>query len=48
MWWVIDENGQLIDEFESERRTRRFCDRWNRIGRLAEWNEPMAHVVKGE
>ena len=48
MFCVVDEWGQLIDEFEDRFEAETFCDRWNRSFRFSEWTAPKARIVEGE
>lgn len=48
MFYVVDQNGQYINEFNTREQAQKYCDRWNNYFRFNEWNEPIAHVVSAE
>lgn len=46
MFYVVDQWGQYINEFETRDEAERFCEKWNRKFRFSEWTAPKAHVVE--
>ncbi len=48
MFYVVDQWGVYIDEFETRDEAERFCEKWNRKFRFSEWTAPKAHVVEAE
>lgn len=48
MFYVVDQWGQYIREFEYREDAEAFCEKWNRKLRFTEWGEPMAHVEEAE
>lgn len=47
MFYVVDQWGQYIREFENREDAERFCTRWNESFRFSEWTAPKAHVAEG-
>lgn len=48
MFYVVDQWGQYINEFETRDEAERYCEKWNSTFRFSEWAEPKAHVVEEE
>lgn len=48
MFYVVDEWGQYIDEFETRDEAETFCKKWNERFRFHEWTAPKAHIVEAE
>lgn len=48
MFYVVDQWGQYINEFETRDEAERYCERWNSGFRFNEWGEPKAHVEEAE
>ena len=48
MFYVVDQWGQYINEFETRDEAERFCEKWNSKFRFSEWTAPKAHVIEGE
>lgn len=48
MFYVVDQWGVYIREFDSRDEADRFCEKWNKSFRFNEWGEPKAHVIEGE
>jgi len=47
MFYVVDQWGQYINEFQTQEEAEEFCDRWNRHFRFSEWTAPKACIVEG-
>lgn len=48
MFYVVDQWGQYINEFESRDEAERFCEKWNNKFRFSEWRAPKATVIEAE
>lgn len=48
MFYVVDQWGQYINEFETRDEAEAYCEKWNSKFRFNEWAAPKAHVVEGE
>lgn len=48
MFYVVDQWGQYINEFEYREEAEEYCRKWNERFRFHEWGEPKAHVVADE
>lgn len=48
MFYVVDQWGQYINEFEDRNEAETYCEKWNNKFRFSEWTAPKAHVVEGE
>lgn len=48
MFYVVDEWGQLIQEFSDRDTAETYCKKWNEKFRFSEWTAPKAHVVEEE
>ena len=48
MFYVVDECGQYINEFEDKHEAETYCEKWNNKFRFNEWTAPKAHIVEGE
>ena len=47
MFYVVDQWGQYIREFDNRWDADQFCEKWNSTFRFSEWTAPKAHVVEG-
>lgn len=47
MFYVVDQWGQYIREFEDRDDAEQFRDKWNSNFRFSEWTAPKATVVEG-
>jgi hypothetical protein len=48
MFYVVDQWGQYINEFEDRDSAERYCKKWNSKFRFSEWTAPKAHVIEGD
>ena len=48
MFYVVDQRGQRINEFEDRSEAEAYCERWNNNFRFSKWTAPKMHVVEGE
>lgn len=48
MFYVVDQWGQFIREFEDRDEAEQFCEKWNSKFRFSEWTAPKARVIEGE
>lgn len=48
MFYVVDQWGQYINEFEDRDEAETYCKKWNSKFRFSEWTAPKAHIVEGE
>lgn len=48
MFYVVDQWGQYINEFESRDEAELFCEKWNSKFRFSEWTAPKATVIEAE
>lgn len=47
MFYVADQWGVYIREFDNREDAEQFCEKWNSKFRFSEWTAPKARVVEG-
>jgi hypothetical protein len=48
MFYVVDQWGQCINEFNTRDEAERYCEKWNNGFRFHEWTAPKAHVIAAD
>lgn len=48
MFYVVDQWGKRIKEFEDRDEANTYCEKWNSTFSFNERTAPKAHVVEGE
>lgn len=48
MFYVVDQNGQYINEFKTRDEAEQYCEKWNRKYRFNEWTALKASVIEAD
>lgn len=48
MYYVVDQWGKTIREFNDREDANQFCERWNEKFQFSGWTGPKAQVIEGE